>query len=85
MQPFFLLTRSAAIRAFGDLVANPEQQISKHPEDYVLYELGVFNDDSGQVEGHDTPIYISKALDFIDPNTNTKGLHPLRQPSGTNH
>lgn len=49
--PFFFPTVSAAIRAFSDGVndPNPNNLWYRHPGDYVLYEIGSYDDTSGKL------------------------------------
>lgn len=49
-QPFYAPTRGAAIRMFTDEVNRKDDNnnLYKHPEDFDLYELGVFDDNTGQ-------------------------------------
>lgn len=47
MQPFFMVSRGAALRAFMDLADDPSSAVSKHPMDYTLFELASFDDQSG--------------------------------------
>lgn len=49
MQPWFALTKGAAIRSFTDTVNNPggENMIAKHPEDFDLFIVGSFSDLDG--------------------------------------
>lgn len=50
LQPFFSVSVPAAVRAFGDAInENPNSPLGKHPEDYILYELGDFDDNSGEL------------------------------------
>lgn len=49
LQPFFSSANGSAIRAFSDAVNDGKSPISTHPEDYVLYELGSFDDNSGEL------------------------------------
>jgi len=37
-----------AIRQFGDMVNDENSQISKHPADYTLFELGEWNDNTAE-------------------------------------
>ncbi|UDN67835.1 nonstructural protein [robinz microvirus RP_143] len=53
--PFACRSKSEAIRTFSDLVQNSETTINKHPEDYHLFCLGAFDDNSGQLEPLTTP------------------------------
>lgn len=50
MQPFFIPALGLAIRSFQDEIKNPEGQMNKHPEDYELYHLGNFDEETGQFE-----------------------------------
>lgn len=45
--PFFLKQDGQAIRAFLDLVNNPQTDIAKYPEDFSLFKLGQFDDETG--------------------------------------
>lgn len=60
--PFFFSFPGQATRAFEDLVNDPQSQISKHPEDYSLFELGEFDSTTGVIEKLDTPTNISLGI-----------------------
>lgn len=64
-QPFFMPTKAQASRAFGDVSLDQKSDIARHPEDYSLYHLGVFHQDTGKIVSFDKPEVICKALDFI--------------------
>lgn len=49
LQPFFSNASGSAQRAFGDAVLDGKSPISMHPEDYVLYEIGSYDDNSGEL------------------------------------
>lgn len=53
MQPFYMNTNAAAIRAFDDLVNDGKSGVNKHPEDYELYLLGVYDDNTGRITQDD--------------------------------
>lgn len=55
MRPFFVPTANMAIRSFMDEVnrKSEDNQLFHHPEDFDLYELGVFDDNSGRIESYD--------------------------------
>lgn len=50
LQPFFARSKGEAIRSFSDACGNPEQAFVKHPDDFVLYLFGTFDDGSGMFE-----------------------------------
>lgn len=39
-----------ALRVFRDLIANPQSQQHAHADDYDLYHVGNFNDQTGAIE-----------------------------------
>lgn len=50
MRPFFAQAIGQAVRMFMDEVNNPQGDIFKHPDDYDLYHLGTFDDNTGQLQ-----------------------------------
>lgn len=44
-----IISRGAAIRAFTDAIASGNSDFSKHPEDYVLFCLGEFDNNTGVI------------------------------------
>lgn len=48
-QPFFMQSEGIALRSFHEAALNPESEISKYPDDYVLYAIGEYNDDTGHI------------------------------------
>lgn len=59
--PFFLGRDEVALRTFRDALRDPTHPMTKHPEDYVLYFLGEFDDETGAVTGAMTPIALQSA------------------------
>ena len=47
-QPIFCSAIGQAVRSFGDEIKNTSSPFNKHPEDYDLYYLGEFDDDTGE-------------------------------------
>lgn len=64
LQVFQAPTTGAANRAFADGVNDNQTPMNKHPEDYELYELGTWDQDSGLIEPQ-TPKMIARARDVI--------------------
>lgn len=54
MRPFYVPRNEMAIRSFTDEVnrSAPDNPIYQHPEDYDLYEIGVFDEDTGEIHGN---------------------------------
>ncbi len=53
MRPFFTQSDGEAIRGFTDIALDAEHPIGKHPEDYSLYRIGVYNDQTGKINAED--------------------------------
>ena len=50
LPPFTFRTDGEAVRAFDDSVQKPGTALHDHPEDFFLYRVGCFNQESGKVE-----------------------------------
>ena len=50
-QPIFVNTRGAAIRSFSDAVNKPDSPLARHAADYSLYQIGEYDDGTGELEG----------------------------------
>jgi hypothetical protein len=46
-RPFIVPSIGAAIRSFTDEVNRKESEMHGHPEDYDLYQIGTYHDDTG--------------------------------------
>lgn len=64
-RPFFTHTTSEALRTFTDAVNDPASPFSKHPLDYILFEVGTWNDHLGISESI-TPINLGNAAEYQD-------------------
>jgi len=47
--PFYDHAEGRAIRTFSDCCNDPGHQFGKHPEDYTLFLIGTFDDDTGTI------------------------------------
>lgn len=54
-----------ARRSFGDAVNDPQTGVSRHPEDYQLYQVGVFDDNAGTFDKFVSPEFLANAVDFV--------------------
>jgi hypothetical protein len=57
----FVPSVGVAIRSFSDEVnrKDPENQLHNHPDDFDLYELGEFDDNTGLFALHEQPKLLS--------------------------
>jgi len=63
-QPFFMKSRGEAIRAFSDIVNDKNHAFNRHPEDYVLFELGEYDDSCAKFNLYDAPHSLGVAIEF---------------------
>lgn len=64
LQPFFSNSRGSAMRAFGDAVQDKNCPFNKHPEDYILYEIGTYDDSSAYLTMVPLDLVV-QASDFV--------------------
>lgn len=64
-QPFFSATDASAMRLFGDAILDRETPVGRHPEDYALFRVGVWNADNGSMAGTDVPIPVWTGLEAM--------------------
>lgn len=64
-QPFLAPTKGYGVRMFGDEVARDGSDLKKHPDDFGLYHLGQFDDQTGQYTNNVQPELISLAIDHV--------------------
>jgi hypothetical protein len=64
-RPMYLQSLGVAIRSFTDEVnrEDKDNQLFNHPDDFDLYELGVFDDSIGKYEIRDNPSVIVRGKD----------------------
>lgn len=66
--PQYVAARGQAVRGLTDQVNSKEGGVvHDHPEHFVLYALGFFDDQSGKFEAHD-PEQICLAVDLVKPD-----------------
>ena len=64
--PFFMSNKPMAIRAFSDNARSEDSIVCRNPEDFTLFEIGSFDDQSGKLETYENPIYLLRASDVND-------------------
>lgn len=64
--PFFQPRDEAAMRAFADAVTDGDSMLRRHPEDYVLYCLGEYDDNLGIVAGLEHPKLLATAQGVLE-------------------
>lgn len=49
MRPFVLQSDGQALRMFTDEAVKADSDISKHPEDYSIFRIGSWDDNTGEI------------------------------------
>lgn len=49
MQPFFAVNEAVAVRAFEVAAMNPQHTMHSHPGDFTLFQVGEFDEKSGEI------------------------------------
>lgn len=64
MRPFFAKADGEAMRSFADLAVDPQHPVGAHPSDYTLFNIGSYDDNTGQIQGG-PPLKLMTALEGI--------------------
>lgn len=65
MTPFFMPSIGQAIRAFTDLVNDPQSHVHRYPDEFRLEAIGSFNDNTGILVS-ESPSVLGFARDFLN-------------------
>lgn len=63
MTPFFMRNNGEALRGFMDSMENSESPFHKWPQDYTLFWIGVYDDETGIIE-HRTPKSLGNGVEL---------------------
>ncbi len=64
-RPFFAVTDAMAMRGFRDIACDASSDVGKHPSDYALFRLGIFDDVSGCISGDALPECLVSAQEMV--------------------
>lgn len=62
--PVCVPTVGAAVRSFSDQINGQDSVLTKHPQDFDLFELGTFDDNTGLFDTH-TPSLVTTGLNLV--------------------
>lgn len=82
MRPFFMHSDGQAVRFFSDLAVDAEHEVAKHPQDYSLARVGVWDDQNGQTATEAVSILIT-GLEAVAASrkVNARQIDALEQES----
>lgn len=64
MRPFFVPTTAFAVRSLSQELKNAESPMAVSPQDYALFELGSFDEETGRFENLDSPKQVIRVQDL---------------------
>lgn len=64
-QPYFALNHAVAVRTLSDAVADPNSMFGRHPNDYVLYCIGQYDDSKGSMESSSPLEHVIDAIALV--------------------
>lgn len=66
VRPFFAPTSAVAVRSFGAALRGGDEVMKDHPEDFVLYHVGEFDQLNGSVTPKELPEQVVSGLDLVN-------------------
>lgn len=64
--PFYKQTKGLAIRDFTDAIKDPQSPYSKYPSEFIMYEIGEYDDSSGSLLNYEVNVLVGHGSDFIN-------------------
>lgn len=61
-RPVPVVNEATAVRAFTDAVNDRSTEYFKHPEDYTIWALATFDDQTGLFKNYDVPLQLANAV-----------------------
>lgn len=77
--PFLAQSKGQALRDWTDAVNDPKMAFHKHPEDYTLFELGEYDDQTGQYHNLVAPLSIAPAVEVKFGDLQQTQPHPIEK------
>lgn len=73
--PVCAMNDALAKRYFQELCSSNGSIYSKYPEDFDLYEIGFYDEDTAKLTSHESNLFITNATEFfqksVDPNVSS--------------
>lgn len=66
MSPWFVDKDGQALREFQDAVQNRDTPFNKHPEDYTLFKIGTYDQNTGKLSSLDTPVSMGVGIEYVN-------------------
>lgn len=74
LPPFFLPRKEMAMRVFDQCVNSKDHQFGKWPQDYTLFQIGQFDDETGTCVTY-APESLGNGLEYLKPASTLNNLN----------
>lgn len=80
-QPYLFVNKGAALRTWQEAANDPQSPYCKHPEDFTMFIVGEYNDETGILTHLTAFESLGNALQFknIQQQNNVTNLHSEQQ------
>ena len=65
--PFYMQNAGMALRVFVQTAKDPNTSLNKFPSDFILFELGEFEERTGEFKNHDKQVNLGSAASHLSP------------------
>lgn len=72
MQPWFAPTKGVALRNFAQAANDTSSDFHRFAADYTLFEIGTWDQHTGDLVAHDAKLNLGTALEFVKSTEPTK-------------
>jgi len=69
LRPFFAQSDGEAVRSFSDIIQDADHPIGKHPEDYSIHRIGIYDDNTAKLTDENNEC-LSTALELVAKSRN---------------
>ena len=67
LNPFFMKSNGECLRAWHEVCNDPQSNISKYPSDFTLFEIGEWDDSTGEFSMYTAKQPLGTALEYNLP------------------
>lgn len=64
-EPFYQPQTGQGVRIFADCINKQDHPFNLHPEDYTLFEIGLYDEESGEIAPHSPLKSLGNGVEFI--------------------
>lgn len=65
LQPFYAVNAAVALRTFERAVRDETSDFNRYAPDYTLFEIGLWDQDTGELQAHAAKISLGVAVEFL--------------------